>query len=664
MCKILILDPKPQSLITRGARVGVDQTTRNRRLMLDSMRRGAQSIVAKILFLLLMASFVLWGIPRNFLGGASTTVATVGKTEIPLDRFRRAFDNQIAAMSNEQTGRISRETAIALGLDRNVVERLVGQTALLEQTAKMGLAVSDKTLTEGVRSDPMFQGLDGKFSKFNYDGFLQQLGMSERGFFALRREDDLRAQLTDTLTAATVVPKALVEVTHAYDEEVRVTEHFTIDAIKKVVVEDPTEAKVIVTYENNKTQFMTPEFRKISVLVLTVEELKKSVEISDADIKTSYEDSKATYDKPERRRIQQIPFKDKATAEATRAAIAGGTKNFVDAAKELGLKETDINLGMLSQKQLIDPIVAKAAFALARDEVSQPIEGKFSTLILRVIEIDAGKTTTFEEVKDQVRDKLATKRAEGLVQEKLDLVEEARNAGKTLKEAGESLKLTYKDVESVSSGNKTPDGKTALDITDAATVLDAAFATQPGTQNDVLKLPSNDYAWFDTLSVTPPRQKSFDESKALVKDYYLDAEQKKQLNALATKFVARLQAGEDIKKLAGEAGGTVERSENVKRVMSVPGMSQAAIRLAFTLPKGSAAHSESSDNKSRVVFKVIDIIAAPAPTKEQADKLVKKLSDEMQTDQLIAFVDGLKVKFGVTVNDTLLKRFAGTEPPQ
>jgi peptidyl-prolyl cis-trans isomerase D len=632
--------------------------------MLDTMRRGAQSMVAKALFLLLVGSFVLWGIPRNFLGGASTTVATVGKTEISIDRFRRAFDNQIAAMSNEQTGRISRETAIALGLDRNVVERLVGQTALLEQTAKMGLAVSDQTLTEAVRSDPMFQGLDGKFNKLGYDGFLQQLGMSERGFFALRREDELRAQLTDTLTAATVVPKALIDVTHAYDEEVRVTEHFTIDAIKKVVVADPDDAKIQQTYDDNKTQFMTPEFRKLSVLVLSVEDLKKSIEVADADLKTSYEDTKATYDKPERRRIQQIPFKDKAAAEATRAAITGGKKNFVDAAKDLGLKETDINLGMLAEKQLIDPIVAKAAFALARDDISQPVEGKFSTLLLRVIEIDAGKTTTFEEVKDLVRDKLATKKALSLVQEKLDLVEEARNAGKTLKEAGESLKLVYKDVEAVSSDNKMPDGKTALDITDAATVLDAAFAAQPGTQNDVLKLPSNDYAWFDTLAVTPPRQKSLEEAKALVKDYYIDAEQRKQLNALAAKFADRLKAGEDIKKLAEEAGGTVELSENVKRVMSVPGMSQDAIKLAFTLPKGGTAHSESADKKSRVVFRVNDIIAAPAPTKEQAEKITKKLSDELQTDQLIAFVDGLKAKFGVTLNDTLLKRFAGTEPPQ
>ncbi|MEQ1576160.1 MAG: SurA N-terminal domain-containing protein [Hyphomicrobium sp.] len=627
--------------------------------MLDSMRRGAQGVVAKVLFSVLVASFVLWGVPRDFLASSDASIATVGKTGISLDRFRRAFENQVVAMSNDQTGRISRETAIALGVDRNVAERLVGQTALLEQTQKMNLAISDETLAEGVRNDPMFHGLDGKFSKLGYDGFLQQLGLSEQGFFALRREDELRRQLTDGLTVATVVPSAMIDVRHAFNEEIRTTAHFVIDAVKKVVVEDPTDTKLIVTYENNKTQFMTPEYRKIAVLLLTLDELKKDIQVSDAEVKASYDDSKATYDKPERRRIQQISFKDKAAAEAARKAIVDGKKNFIDAAKEAGAKETDINLGMLTQKQLIDPAVAKAAFALARDEVSQPVDGKFTTLILRVIEIDPGKMTVFEDVKDLVRDKLVTKKAEGLVQEKIDLVEEARNAGKTLKEAGESLKLVFKDAEAVTSDNKTPDGKTALDITDAPTVLNAAFAATPGAQTDIVKLQSGSYAWFDTLGITPPRQKTFEEAKALVKDYYAGTEQKKKLNEMAAKMAERLKNGEYINKLAEEAGGKVEITENVKRVMSVPGMSQDAVKLAFTLPKNGTGHSESADEKSRVVFKVINITIPPPPTKEEAAKLAGKLKDELETDALIAFVEGLKSRFGVSMNEPLLKRFSG-----
>ncbi len=629
--------------------------------MLDSMRRGAQGWVAKLLFLILMLSFVLWGIPRDFLSSNTTTLATVGKTEISLDRFRRAFDYQLQAMSNERTGRITREMAVAMGLDRNVAERLVGQTALLEEAKNMKLAMSDETLTENVRSDPMFQGVDGKFSKLAYDGFLQEQGLSEQGFFAIRREEELRRQLADGVTKSVVVPKAMVDVTHAYNDETRTTAHFVIDAIKKVVVADPDDAKIKQTYEDNKTQFMTPEYRKLGVLLLTIEDLKKTVELADADLKASYEDGRATYDKPERRRIQQISFKDMAAAQAARKSIVDDKKNFVDVAKSTGAKESDINLGLLTQNQLIDPAVAKAAFALPRDEVSQPIDGKFSTLLLRVIEIDPGKTTTYDDVKDLVRDKLASKKAEALVQEKIDLVEEARNAGKTLKEAGDSLKLVYKDVEAASADNKASDGKAALDIADAQTVLSAAFASSPGAQNDVMRLPSNDYAWFDTLSVTAPRQKTFEEAKGLVKDYYTDSEQKKQLNDLAVKLTERLKNGEYINKLAEEAGGKVEITENVKRVMSVPGMSQDAILLAFTLPKEGAANAESADRKSRVVFKVISITPPPAPTPEETKKLTDKLEGELQTDQLIAFVDGLKTKFGVTLNEQLLKRFSGAD---
>ncbi len=82
-------------------------------------------------------------------------------------------------------------------------------------------------------------------------------------------------------------------------------------------------------YENNKAKFFTPEYRKVAVLLLTPDELKKDVTLTDDEVKAAYTETKETYDKPERRRLQQIAFKDKATAEAARKDILDGKKNFL-----------------------------------------------------------------------------------------------------------------------------------------------------------------------------------------------------------------------------------------------------------------------------------------------------------------------------------------------
>jgi peptidyl-prolyl cis-trans isomerase D len=395
------------------------------------------------------------------------------------------------------------------------------------------------------------------------------------------------------------------------------------------------------------------------VLLLTPDELKKDVTLTDDEVKAAYTETKDTYDKPERRRLQQIAFKDKATAEAARKDIADGKKNFLDVAKEQGAQESDINLGMLTKKQLIDPKIADAAFSLPRDKLSDVIDGSFATVLVRSVEIEPGKESTFDEVKDQVRDKLAKQKALAHIQERFDLVEEGRNAGKTLKEIASEQKLRYLEADAVDESNKTPDGKTGLDYADAADLLKEAFQTSPGIAHDALELPSDSYGWFDVISVTDKKQKDFDAVKGEVKTLYMDTEKSRLLNELAQKLVDRLKGGEAFTKVAADAGGEADTLESIRRQTSPPGLTADAVKQAFGLPKGGAGYAETSDRSGRVVFQVKDITPASPPTKEQTDKLTKELKQELEGDYLLAYIAALKNDLGVRVNEAELKRVTG-----
>ncbi len=626
--------------------------------MLDALRRGAQGWVAKVLFALLILSFgVFWNV-SDFIGSITRApLAKVGSTAITADRFQHAFQNRLATLSENSGQRITTEMAVRFGLHHQVMDGLIGQAALLTQADALNLGLSQQALVERLKSQKEFLGADGKFSRSAFDSFLRQTGLSEQAFMKLYREDELRRQISDALAAATAVPQAMIDERHAYQAETRTLSHFDIKRDKLPKVAEPDEA-TLKAYFDGKS-YMTPETRKLAVIVLALDDLMKEVPVSDDEIKEAYEATKATYDKPERRRLQQIAFKDKDAAAAAREQIVSGKKTFVDAAKDAGAKESDINLGWLSESQMIDPVIAKAAFALARDAVSDPVEGKFATVLVRAIEIEPGKMSTLEDAKDKVRESISRKKATALLQERADLVEEDRNAGKTFADTATSQKLKLFEVEATAD-NKTADGKTAIDHPDAAAILSAAFSAEQGSEHEPVTLASDGYAWYDVQTVTAPRKKEFEAVKDEVKSDWTEAEVQKQIADVAKTLVDRLNAGEAIETVAAEAGDKVQKKDTLTRNTVPPDLTEQAMRIAFGLAKGKAASAPTANGQSRSIFRVDDIVAAPAPTDEERKALTTSLKAELENDAINTYVGALKSRLGTQVDEAQLKRLTGT----
>lgn len=627
--------------------------------MLDALRRGAQGWLAKLLFAILIVSFgIFWNVSDVFRGYGGGAVAKVGDTEITDGEFQRAFQRAREEMKLNDGTPITTEQALAFNVHRGVLNQLISEAAVQEHAKTLGLSLSNETLADLISKDPNFAGPDGRFSRADFEMRLRNANMSEQTFLSQWREYQLQGQILDAFKSAVVVPKPMVDEFYAWSEETRTVDHVAIDP-NKVTVADPDEAKLKETYEAQKASFMTPEYRKVAALLLLVDTLKAEVPLTDDQIKTYYTEHKATYDKVERRRLQQIPFKDKAAAEVARKEIVDGKKNFLDVAKAAGATETDVNLGLLAKADMLDPVIADAAFALERDKLSEPVEGRFSTVLVRAIEIDPAKESVFDEVKDKVRDKLATERAESMLQDRIDLVEEGINAGKTLQQIGEEQKIKFVELEAVDASNLKPDGKTGLDVADAAIVIKEAFATEVGAQPTAVSLPGSGTAWIGVQSITESKQKPFEEVKDGVKTLYVDKEKSKLLDELAKKLVDRLKGGEAFAKVAADSGGKPEASEQIKRNASPPGLTTDAVRQAFGLAKGGAGYAETSDRASRVVFQVRDVIAASTPSKAQSDKIVQDLSQELAQDHEIAYLSALRTALGANINEAELSRATG-----
>lgn len=631
--------------------------------MLETLRRGATGWVAKILMGLLIVSFAVWGVADVFTGFNEGALARVGKREITTDEFQRALQLEIELLARQIGRRPTLEQARAWGLDRRVLARLVGSAAAEAHAEELRLAIPDQVIAEAIRNDPNFQNPDGTFNRMAVESVARELGVSEQGLIALRRKEEIREQVTDALTSGVYVPDTLIDSVHAYRNESRNLEHFTIDPEIAVKLPEPEPAKLQETYEANKQRFTTPEFRKLAVIQLTLEEVKKRIPITDEEIAAAYEADKARYEVPERRRILQLAFKDRAEAEKAAADIAAG-RSFEEVAQEKGVAESDYTLGLLSRQELIDPTVAEAAFALESGAVSDVVEGRFAPVLLKVREIQPGKQMTLDEVKEQVRDGLAADKAVSELNRLYDEIDDRRGAGKPLKEIAAELNLPFLEVEATDSTGKGPDGKPAIEGPDAQRILNSAFQGQVGFEGESIELSDGGYGWVDVIAVTESKQLSFDEARADVEALWREQETKRLLSELGAKLAERASQGESMETLAAEVGGKMETATNVKRIGGAPGLPDSAVGQAFVTPQGGAASAETRDGKSRVIFKVTAITPAQPPTEQERQRLRSDLSQQLQGDITTGYLQALQDRLGVNINQTAYLRAIGAQQQQ
>ena len=387
--------------------------------------------------------------------------------------------------------------------------------------------------------------------------------------------------------------------------------------------------------------------------------VKKSLDIRDDEVRKAYDGDKDAQTIPERRQVQQIPFKDRAAAEAAAKAAAQG-KSFLDIAKEQGASETDIDLGTVTKAELLDQKIAEAAFALAKDQVSAPVDGRFRTVLLRVTKIEPGRQRTFDDMKDDIRDKLATGRANDALRR---LHETGRRwaLGRQAAEGHRGCRQAhlYRDRRDRSAGRKA-DGKPAYEGSQRAEILRAGFAAKQGVESEPIDLEDGGYAWVDALAVTAERQRPFDEVKDDVKTVWRELEVARQLSELAAKLIERAGKGEKLSALAVEAGGKLATSPALKRFAADPAVPPSAAQRAFGLQRGALASTETPDGKSRLVFRLVDIKKPDPAPKELADRMTTQLRGEVQQDLLQAYVGALRERFGATVNEAVYTRLVGT----
>ena len=608
---------------------------------------------------LIICAFAFWGIGDVFRGFGTNKIASVGGAPIAPEEFRSAYQAILQRYQRQTKSGLTSAQAHAIGLDVQTLKRLIADKALDVQAKSLGLAISDETIAQAVRNDPRLKDASGGFSRDRFDQALRDAGLSERGFVAEQRNQDLRQQIGVALVDGLIAPRTLVDALARVDSQSRTIDYMTLPASAAGEIAAPTPSALQSFFDARKASYRAPEYRAANVLAVTPAALAKPGEVSDADARALYDKVKAQrFSTPERRRIQQIPFPDAAEAEATLAKIKAGS-SFEEIAKARNLTDKDIDLGDVTRAGIFDKAVADAAFALAPGAVSDVVKGQFGPVILRAAQVTPASVKPFEEVAEGLKKEIAIDRAADAVGRIHDKIEDARASGQSLSEAAKAVGLEARAIPAIDAQGRDRADAPVQGLDDETELLRALFSSDVGVDDQPVATPDRGFVWFEVTKIEPAHDRGLDEVKDRVERDWREEEVAKALSAKAAAMVKALDGGTTLASLAEADKLEVKSAADIHRRGAAGGLDPSVVAAVFNVSATGAGSAATP--AGRGVFKVTGDSTPPIDPSDAQYKALQTRTTNAMTDEIIGeYIDQLQRQLGVVVNDNALQTAEGS----
>jgi peptidyl-prolyl cis-trans isomerase D len=562
--------------------------------MLQNIRDRAQGWFAIVIIALICIPFALWGINEYLNVAKEVVVAEINGDKVKLQEFQRDYQQYRQQLQSMFGGNLDPSLFNEERLKKETLDRMVDTRLLLQMAWKSGMRISNAQVAAAVQSLEAFHR-DGKFANDLYEQRLKVTGMNPAAFEEQLRQDLLTEQLRQGISSSTFVTARELEGSARLKGQKRSIAYMVlpVDPVKPTV--QVTDEEVKKYYEDHHDLFTTPEQAKIAYLDLSLDNLAKQATVNDEVLHAYYQAHESNYGLPEQRSANHIliaapkeagaPEVEKARKKAEEfAKLARQGGSFEEIAKkhsdDSGSKGEGGQTGFFT-RGVMEKAFEDTAFSMKPGEISDPVRTDFGFHVIRLIEIKPGQIKPFAEVRGEVEQAYRLEQAE---KKFYDQAEQLSNLTfenpDTLQVAADALGLPIQESDYFQRTG-TKDSK---DLTADTKVLTAAFSPEvleEGTNSEPLELENSRVVVLRSRDHKPPALRTLEEVRKEVVDAVTLEKAKAVVQERAGKLLERLGGGEDHVALAQQEKLKWETVADADR--QSPNVNRAVLREVFKL---------------------------------------------------------------------------------
>ena len=471
--------------------------------MLNVIRNLVKSIAGKILLLVMVASFAVWGMGDLLRSGDSGLVAIVGNQKITINEFYYQFQKKLNEFNQSLEQKLTEEEAHKQQISYLVLNEMVYGKLIQEFASKNSIYLSDTIIKNAIISIPQFMDDDGNFNKLLFDNAILNNFNNEAEFTDEISRIFLNNLLFENFKTPTPLNKNISNVFYSYEAETRDIIYFNIT--KSLLETAPiTDNEVKMFYDNNNNDYLTKKIIGIRFLNLNPKSFTSSISISNKDVELYYRQNIDRYSQQETRDIEIVNASSFDQSKKILELMNDTAKlsQYIDKEGLVISKLKDVKFNDYDEK------ISNKIFANPVGIISDPIEfGNFNFLAIKVADINPIKVISLNEVKEEIVKNLKEEQSYQLFLENIDLIEKLNLTGSTLDEIAINFELNI-----VSAA--------ANDLLDAinADDLNVILASDVGYQSDLIIEENDNIYIVETINIQESNIPAYDEIKQKVRD--------------------------------------------------------------------------------------------------------------------------------------------------
>ena len=624
--------------------------------MLTTLRNSSKNSILKIIFgtllTILIISFGMWG-TEDLVGVTQkqSTVATVGKIDVSAQEFYSLYSRQTEEIRKLLGSSLDIKKSREFGYVDRALSSLINRALFNNEALQLGLSVSDINVRDKILRDDAFKDDLGQFSELVFRQLISESGYTEDSYVEGTRQDLAREQMVETISTSLIIPNIMKNSLSKYNLEERTVDYLTIK-VEEEEFAKPSNEKIRKYYEENKSDFMSKEFRSAETLLLDAKEYAKKSTVTDEEIKLLYEERKELLVEPAQKYLHQIIVDSKSDVESISKKV--NFNNFTSIAKTMAnLTEDDIDLGWNTKNDLPDEII-DATFSLKKGEISKPIESSFGWHILKIIDSKERKEVAYKEVKKQFENELLLEKGKEAVFDLQDELEDLLASGNTFEEISKILEVKMIVADKIDNEGIKQNKQVNNEFQDER-ILRTIFNQKINEEGNIIDIDKDEGLAISLVTeIIKPRQLTLDESKELVRKELIFDLKLKNAQDKAEKIKNEISNGKSFKEVANKYKLEIKGVKPFTRVL--PDSSELPIPLISKIFDSNLGdiNIEKRGNSEIIIAKTAEILNNLSSDEKEIKEFTKKIKDDLTIDLLAQFSEALRKKYKITINDDVI----------